>query len=103
MRGDLIMKDGGLEATAMALVAKGKGILAADETVGTITKRFEALKIASTEESRRTYREMLFTCPGVSEFITGVIIYDETIRQKIPREPLCRRSAPDWGSSQGSR
>lgn len=82
MRGLHTMKDGGLEATAIALVAEGKGILAADETVGTITKRFESLKISSTEESRRTYRELLFTTPGVSEFLSGVIMYDETIRQK---------------------
>jgi fructose-bisphosphate aldolase, class I len=89
------MKHGSLEATAMALVAEGKGILAADETVGTISKRFESLKISSTEESRRTYREMLFTCPGVSEFISGVIMYDETIRQKDsqgnPLAEVCTR------------
>lgn len=72
----------GLEQTARELVAKGKGILAADETVPTISKRFEALKILSTEDSRRTYREMLFTTPGVADFISGVIMYDETIRQK---------------------
>lgn len=71
-----------LEQTARALVADGKGILAADETVGTITKRFNALGIQSTEDSRRTYREMLFTAPGAAEFISGVILYDETIRQR---------------------
>jgi len=71
-----------LESTAKAMVADGKGILAADESVGTITKRFDSLKIKSTEESRRTYREMLLTAPGASEFISGVILYDETIRQK---------------------
>ena len=71
-----------LESVALALVAEGKGILAADETVPTLTKRFDALGIGSTEESRRTYREMLFTCPGATEFISGVIMYDETIRQK---------------------
>jgi fructose-bisphosphate aldolase, class I len=89
------MKDCSLEATANALVAEGKGILAADETVGTITKRFESLKISSTEEARRTYREMLFTGPGVSEFLSGVIMYDETIRQKdsqgIPLAEVCTR------------
>jgi fructose-bisphosphate aldolase class I len=72
----------GLERTAKELVAKGKGILAADETVSTISKRFEALTILSTEDSRRTYREMLFTTPGVADFISGVIMQDETIRQK---------------------
>jgi fructose-bisphosphate aldolase, class I len=71
-----------LESIAMALVAEGKGILAADETVPTLTKRFDALSIQSTEESRRTYREMLFTSPGAAEFISGVIMHDETIRQK---------------------
>lgn len=89
------MRHGSLEATAKALIAEGKGILAADETVGTITKRFESLKISSTEDSRRTYREMLFTASGVSEFISGVIMYDETIRQKdskgTPLADVCTR------------
>jgi fructose-bisphosphate aldolase, class I len=71
-----------LESTARALVADGKGILAADETVPTLTKRFDTLGIRSTEQSRRTYREMLFTAPGEAEFISGVIMHDETIRQK---------------------
>jgi len=71
-----------LEAIANALVADGKGILAADETIGTLTKRFERLKICSTPESRRDYRELLFTTPGSAEFISGVIMYDETIRQQ---------------------
>ena len=71
-----------LETIAKALVADGKGILAADETVATLTKRFEKLKILSTAESRRDYREMLFTAPGSADFISGVIMYDETIRQR---------------------
>jgi fructose-bisphosphate aldolase, class I len=70
------------ESIAAALVASGKGILAADETVPTLTKRFDTLGIQSTEQSRRTYREMLFTPPGAAEFISGVIMQDETIRQK---------------------
>ena len=70
-----------LVGTARTLVADGKGILAADETPGTLTKRFTALGIEPTPESRRTYREMLFTTPGVSAFISGVILQDETIRQ----------------------
>ncbi len=70
----------GLETIAKALTADGKGILAADETVGTLTKRFEKLKILSTPESRRDYRELLFTTPGSADFISGVIMYDETIR-----------------------
>ena len=71
-----------LEATARSLAAKGKGILAADESQPTIQKRFAALNIESTEENRRAYRETLFTAPGIEEFISGVILFDETIRQK---------------------
>ena len=71
-----------LESVAEALVADGKGILAADETVPTLTKRFDTLGIRSTEQSRRTYREMLFSAPDASDFISGVILQDETIRQQ---------------------
>jgi fructose-bisphosphate aldolase class I len=71
-----------LERVALTLVAEGKGILAADKTTPTLTRRFDTLGIQSTEQSRRTYREMLFTSPGTVEFISGVIMYDETIRQK---------------------
>ncbi len=71
-----------LAATARALVAKHRGILAADESSGTIAKRFNSIKLESTEENRRGYREMLFTAPGVGEFISGVILYDETLRQR---------------------
>ena len=71
-----------LESVAQTLVAEGKGILAADETIPTLTRRFDTLGIQSTEQSRRTYREMLFTSPGAAEFIGGVIMYDETVRQK---------------------
>src|SRR5262249_6018420 len=74
-----------LEKTARALVADGKGILAADETPTTLTKRFDALKIASTPENRRAYREMLFTTPRIAEFISGVIMQDETIHQSSSR------------------
>src|SRR5215469_14062786 len=76
------MASGELERVALTLVAEGKGILAADETVPTLTRRFDTLGIKSTEQSRRAYREMLFTSPGAAEFISGVIMYDETIRQK---------------------
>jgi fructose-bisphosphate aldolase, class I len=69
-----------LESVALTLVADGKGILAADETVHTLTQRFDTLGMQSTEQSRCTYREMLFTA-GVAEFISGVIMQDETIRQ----------------------
>jgi fructose-bisphosphate aldolase, class I len=71
-----------LEKTARDLVAPGKGILAADESFGTIGKRFEAVGIESSEESRRQYREMLFTTEGIGEFLSGVILFDETIRQE---------------------
>jgi fructose-bisphosphate aldolase, class I len=70
-----------LEKTARELVAPGKGILAADESFGTIGKRFEAFGIESSEESRRAYREMLFTTEGIGEFLSGVILFDETLRQ----------------------
>jgi fructose-bisphosphate aldolase, class I len=68
--------------TARAIVADAKGILAADESTGTIQKRFDAIGVESTEESRRAYRNLLFTTPGMEEFIGGVILYDETIRQR---------------------
>ncbi|MBV8782987.1 MAG: fructose-bisphosphate aldolase class I [Gammaproteobacteria bacterium] len=71
-----------LKRVASAMVAKGKGILAADESSGTIKKRFDSIKLDSTEEHRRTYREMLFTAPAAAESVSGVILYDETIRQK---------------------
>src|SRR5438876_3808596 len=71
-----------LHETAAALVAEGKGILAADESTGTIKKRFDTIGVESTEESRRAYRNLLFTTPGAEEYISGVILYDETIRQK---------------------
>jgi len=71
-----------LQELAASLVARGKGILAADETVPTLTRRFDALHIPSNERTRREYREMLFTFPGAAEFISGVILQDETIRQK---------------------
>ena len=70
-----------LHETAKALVAEGKGILAADESTGTIKKRFDSIELESTEDNRRAYRELLFTTPGVEEYISGVILYDETIRQ----------------------
>ena len=70
-----------LVRTAQALVAKGKGILAADESSGTIKRRFDTINVESTEENRRNYREMLFRTAGVDEFLSGVILFDETIRQ----------------------
>jgi fructose-bisphosphate aldolase class I len=70
-----------LHATAKALVAPGKGILAADESTGTIKKRFDTIGVESTEEHRRAYRDLLFTTEGAEEYISGVIMFDETIRQ----------------------
>lgn len=78
-----------MEATVLELVAPGKGILAADESGPTIEKRFKSIGVASTEETRRAYRELLFTTPGLGAFISGVILYDETLRQKSTTgEPL---------------
>ena len=70
-----------LAEIARGLVAPGKGILAADESSGTIEKRFAAIGVESTEENRRAYRDLLFTAPGAEEWISGVILFDETIRQ----------------------
>jgi fructose-bisphosphate aldolase class I len=79
---DSTMNSSELMRVASAMVARGKGILAADESGGTIKKRFDSIKLESTEEHRRSYREMLFTAPGAAESVSGVILYDETIRQK---------------------
>src|SRR5262249_42815977 len=73
---------GVLAETAHALVADGKAILAADESRGTIKRRFDAIGAESTEESRRAYRDLLFTADGAEQWISGVILFDETIRQK---------------------
>lgn len=70
-----------LETTVRALVARGKGILAADESDGTIKKRFDAIQLESNAENRRAYRELLFTTVGIEEFLSGVILFDETIHQ----------------------
>ncbi len=69
-----------LESVAQAMVAKGKGILAADESMGTIKRRFDSIKIESNDNNRRAYREMLFTTKGIEEAISGVILFDETLR-----------------------
>lgn len=78
------MDKAALETVAKALVAPGKGILAADESTKTITKRFAAIGLTSTPELNRRYRGMLFTTPGIENYISGIIMFDETIRQKIP-------------------
>ena len=71
-----------LVSIAKAMVAPGKGILAADESTGTIEKRFNSIKVENVEENRRAYRDMLFTAKGLGQYISGVILYDETLRQK---------------------
>ena len=71
-----------LTMTVAGLTAPGKGILAADESLGTIEKRFKAVNVASTEEARRDYRELLFSTSGLGEFISGVILFEETLKQK---------------------
>jgi hypothetical protein len=78
---EIPMSNTELHETAAALVAEGKGILAADESSGTIKKRFDSIGVESTEENRRAYRNLLFTTPGAEEYISGVILFDETIRQ----------------------
>jgi fructose-bisphosphate aldolase class I len=70
-----------LIGTAKAMVAEGKGLLAMDESTPNCNQRFEKVGIPQTEETRRSYRELIMTTPGLGEFISGVILYDETIRQ----------------------
>jgi fructose-bisphosphate aldolase, class I len=79
------MKTKTIEETIEALLAPGKGILAADESFPTIEKRFKELSIISNEDNRRAYREMLFTTPGLSENISGVILFDESVRQSTSK------------------
>jgi fructose-bisphosphate aldolase class I len=71
-----------LETVAKAMVAPGKGILAADESTGTIEKRLKSIQVENSEDNRRAYRDMLFSAKGLGQYISGVILYDETIRQK---------------------
>jgi fructose-bisphosphate aldolase class I len=90
-----------LRSTARELVAPGKGILAADESSGTIRKRFDSIGVESTEESRRAYRELLFTTPGLGDHISGVILFDETIRQATDEGVPFVRVLQDAGSIPG--
>jgi fructose-bisphosphate aldolase, class I len=78
------MSEHDLESIARAIVEPGKGILAADESFPTIKKRFTGINLESTEDARRAYRQMLFTTPGVEQFISGVITFDETLRHSTP-------------------
>src|SRR6266446_8494270 len=71
-----------LAATAQALVAPGRGILAADESTATIGKRFKSINVENTEDNRRAYRELLLTAKGAGQYVSGAILYDETLRQK---------------------
>ncbi|MFQ6017782.1 MAG: class I fructose-bisphosphate aldolase [Kiloniellaceae bacterium] len=95
------MNSAKLEATARALVADGKGILAADESTPTIKKRFESISVESTEDKRRDYRTMLFSTPGVAQYISGVILFDETIRQRSADGTPLVQIIEDAGMSPG--
>ncbi len=86
-----------LSRIARALVAPGKGILAADESSGTIKKRFDSIGAESTETNRRDYRELLFRTPGINAFISGVILFDETIRQNAADGTPLRQVLSDQG------
>ena len=84
-----------LQSVAATLVADRKGILAADESVATLTKRFDPVGIPSTQQSRRAYREMPFSTPGAAKFISGAILYDQTIRmpRSVWSSTSCRSSS----------
>jgi len=90
-----------LNSVALAMVANGKGILAADESSPTIKKRFDSIGAESTEENRRRYREMLFTSEGVADYIGGVILFDETIRQSTSDGVLFSQYLSDLGMIPG--
>ena len=93
----MTMHSSELEETARALVADGKGILAADESTRTMTKRLDSIDVESTEDSRLAFREMLFTTEGAADHISGVILYDETIRQTSSEGPLIPKLLEDLG------
>ena len=80
------MSKNALDITALEIVKSGKGILAADESTGTIKKRFDSIGLDSTEENRRTYRELLFTSNGIEKYISGIIMFDETLHQKTAED-----------------
>ena len=90
-----------LEEIANYIVSDGKGILAADESSGTIEKRFKSINVESTEDNRRKYREMLFRSPVMAEAIGGVILFDETLRQKSSDGDYLRNIILDHGSLPG--
>ena len=97
------MKTEVLINTAKALVANSKGLLAMDESNPTCNKRFDALRIPQTEELRRAYREMLITTPELSKNISGVILYDETVHQKLAEGTPFVKAASDAGMIPGIR
>ena len=95
-----------LKSVARAIVAGQKGVLAADESGPTIKKRFDSIKVESTEENRRRYRELLFTTDGIESAIGGVILYDETLRQATrdgTPSPSCCRVAASIPASKWTR
>ena len=86
-----------MTATIAGLLSAGKGILAADESLATIGKRFDALNVPSTEAVRRDYRALLFSTPGLGDFISGVILYEETLEQKTAAGDSLPRFLTDQG------
>lgn len=90
-------------ATARRLVAPGKGVLAADESAGTASKRLDAVGIDATEEERRRYRQMLLTAPGLDEYVSGVILYDETVRQRVDDGARFPETLADHGILPGAK
>ncbi len=95
------MSTNDLSAIAQKMVEKGKGILAIDESTGTIKKRFDSIDVESTEENRRAYRDLLITAPGGHEFISGMILFDETIRQQTSDGVPFTRALIDQGIMPG--
>ena len=91
------MSERAMQATVDAIIAPGKGILAADESSGTIKKRFDSIQTESTEELRRNYRELLFTAEGCADHISGVILFDETIRQQSASGTALSKILSDQG------
>lgn len=95
------MSKNDLSVIAQAMVTPGKGILAIDESTGTIKKRFDSINVESTEENRRAYRDLLITAPGGSEYVSGMILYDETIRQQTADDVPFPQALVDQGIMPG--
>jgi len=92
-----------LQATIGDLVQSGRGILAADESAPTIAKRFQAIGVESTEENRRAYRSLLLSAPGLGAYISGVILFEETLARKPTTAGCCRRPPGNRRLSPASR